>query len=277
VAVGRSRFLEVKAVRVGGELILFEHRLDRDAALHAAGGLAYALVIHTATFAEAQTRDELAAHVRAHIGDVWCVPFDRVRAECAGRRKVSLQYHPGGEARACWRIPMRALRRLAGRKPPAVVKGTTIRGRFDTFFSALTPDQVDAAGYMRDELKASGLDVVLVDAPQQAHAGHKVRVVQGENPTWYRDLCAEYPVRRTRPRKNLRPDTLIRPREVLRSLQRLYSTGLPSTPNDVRLLPYVRAYAATLDAPEAFSPGHPWHRPETPDPRPRGPDRPPHL
>lgn len=57
----------------------------------------------------------------------------------------------------------------------------------------------DALQAMLYELQNQKLEIVLVDAPKPKHIGHKIRIVQTENPEWYRYYYANFPnVRRDR-------------------------------------------------------------------------------
>ena len=49
---------------------------------------------------------------------------------------------------------------------------------------------------MLNELEAHQLTVCLAPAPRPRHECHFIRVKIDENPKWYRNLCAEFPVDR---------------------------------------------------------------------------------
>ncbi len=95
-----------------------------------------------------------------------------------------------------------------------------------------------------DGTKPMRLDVVLQPAPIEKHLGHCVRMVQGRNPVWYRDLCATLTSTRKKPRLRLH-DTDIRRHLVIKSLQRL-GGGRLRWPYDFHCLPYVEHAAGAL-------------------------------
>lgn len=78
---------------------------------------------------------------------------------------------------------------------------------------------------MLGELSYQRLEVGLVPAWEQRHAGHSIRAVFCRNPGWYRDLCAAFPRRRRRIRKERFADPRFKRADVAAVLQRLLSTG----------------------------------------------------
>jgi len=89
-----------------------------------------------------------------------------------------------------------------------------------------------AASFLLADLESHRLTVSLAAAPDRRHSGHKIRCVEQRNPAWYRQLCAEYITRRSRPRKR-KPkyvdtkyvDTMIKRRHVLRALHEISHGG----------------------------------------------------
>ena len=69
------------------------------------------------------------------------------------------------------------------------------------------------------ELESNRLEVAIVPAREPRHETHCVRVAIGQNPAWYRRLCARHPS--SRRRAKTAPDTRIRRRDVLALLGRL--------------------------------------------------------
>jgi hypothetical protein len=65
------------------------------------------------------------------------------------------------------------------------------------------------------ELEANYLEVVLIPAREQRHAGHCVRAVQYQNCEWYRKFCASY----SSGRKGAKTRTRIKRRETINALQ----------------------------------------------------------
>lgn len=63
-----------------------------------------------------------------------------------------------------------------------------------------TPEEVEKARGMLEDLERNFLQVGLVPAPDQQHIGHMVRAVENENPKWYREFVktANYQVKRFR-------------------------------------------------------------------------------
>ena len=84
---------------------------------------------------------------------------------------------------------------------------------------------VDLFAELLAELESHRLEVALIPARHPRHAVHFVRVAVSSNPPWYRRLCARYPS--SRRRAKAAPDTRIRRRDVLATLERL-AAGLPS-------------------------------------------------
>lgn len=76
----------------------------------------------------------------------------------------------------------------------------------------------EIAAEMLTELEAFRHSVVLVDAPEPRHSGHKIRVCETSSPAWYSQLCAEHTSRRGRMK---RPRTYIKRGEVVRTLRRI--------------------------------------------------------
>jgi hypothetical protein len=99
------------------------------------------------------------------------------------------------------------------------------------------PDLKMAAVHMLGELERNRLEVVL--SPCERGDPHRmIRVTNSTNPGWYRDLCAKYPVKRSKPRKRAKPDTAIRRAGVVAALKSIIN-GEVETEYANRLLPYV--------------------------------------
>lgn len=99
------------------------------------------------------------------------------------------------------------------------------------------------AEQMREELEGRRLEVVLVPSPvEHWPTGRKRRVVCERNPAWYRELCRQYPARRTRPRLRRKPDTLIKRRHALRALAEI-EDGRIETEYAKRVYPFVEKTA----------------------------------
>lgn len=75
------------------------------------------------------------------------------------------------------------------------------------------------AEQMHHELASTRLEVVLVPSPvEHWPTDRQRRVVCERNPAWYRELCRQYPSRRSRPRRRAKPDTAIKRAHTLRAL-----------------------------------------------------------
>lgn len=99
------------------------------------------------------------------------------------------------------------------------------------------------AEQMREELASRRLDVVLVPSPVEHWPTDRQRRVVGEhNPAWYRELCRQYPAKRTRPRQRRKPDTMIKRRHVLRALAEI-ENGRIETEYARRVYPFVEKAA----------------------------------
>jgi len=75
---------------------------------------------------------------------------------------------------------------------------------------------------MLTQLNKNRLQVGLAVAPEEAHSGHKIRVVDGTNPEWYQELCAKYlsTNRKNRKKRNGKKhdDTKIKRRRIIEAL-----------------------------------------------------------
>lgn len=95
------------------------------------------------------------------------------------------------------------------------------------------------AEQMRHELASTRLEVVLVPSPvEHWPTDRQRRVVCERNPAWYRELCRQYPSRRTRPRRRAKPDTAIKRRHTLRALAEI-ENGRIDTEYAQRVYPFV--------------------------------------
>lgn len=72
---------------------------------------------------------------------------------------------------------------------------------------------------MLEQLESNYLEVVLIPAAEQRHAGHSVRVVQYANCIWYRRFCAMYSS--SRKDQNKKGRTLIKRRETIAALNKM--------------------------------------------------------
>lgn len=89
---------------------------------------------------------------------------------------------------------------------------------------------VNKAYDMLVELESMQLEVTLRKAPIQNHSGHKIRAAQMSNCDWYRKYCAMYvsrPEDNINARRRRKPQTIIRRRVVIRSLE-LIVAGKPT-------------------------------------------------
>ena len=100
-----------------------------------------------------------------------------------------------------------------------------------------------AARYMRWELETSWLEVVLIPSrdPEMAARGGMIRVAVSQNACWYQSFCRDHLSGRKKPRRRMKPDTLIRRRHTLRALREIES-GRAATIYAQRLLPYIENY-----------------------------------
>lgn len=96
-----------------------------------------------------------------------------------------------------------------------------------------------AAWYMLQEMIQNKLVVVLVPSPDPSHE-RKQRQAVLSNPTWYSELCQEYP-REGCKKKKVR--TIIKRRGTMTALERISERGFFSTTYELRLEPYVIKYA----------------------------------
>lgn len=83
-----------------------------------------------------------------------------------------------------------------------------------------------ALGAMLHSLREGRLDVGLATAPDPRHSGHRIRVVNGQNPEWYQELCSQYTVHRRNTRKRLgkkHHDTRIRRKRIIQALTTLHA------------------------------------------------------
>ena len=99
------------------------------------------------------------------------------------------------------------------------------------------------AEQMHHELASTRLEVVLVPSPvEHWPTDRQRRVVCERNPAWYRELCRQYPSRRTRPRRSAKPDTAIKRRHTLRALAEI-EDGRVESDYAKRVYPFVEKAA----------------------------------
>ena len=81
----------------------------------------------------------------------------------------------------------------------------------------------DCFRHMLYELEYNRLEVLLVPAPDPAHVGHMVRMVEHCNVDWYRELCGMYKSNRNsrKGRFNKHGDTKIKRQHILSVLRRM--------------------------------------------------------
>lgn len=71
------------------------------------------------------------------------------------------------------------------------------------------------------ELNSTRLEVLLVPAEDQRHCGHKVRVVESNNPWWYREICSRYPSRSKSHSRCPWKHTRVKRRRILEALEKM--------------------------------------------------------
>lgn len=103
---------------------------------------------------------------------------------------------------------------------------------------------------MRHELASRRLEVVLVPSSvEHWPTDRQRRVVCERNPGWYRELCRQYPSRRSRPRRRAKPDTAIKRAHTLRALAEI-ENGRVESEYARRVYPFVekaaKEYVATF-------------------------------
>jgi hypothetical protein len=82
---------------------------------------------------------------------------------------------------------------------------------------------------MYEELRRTRLSVVVVPAPDPKHQGHKIRVVDEQNPWWYREICSRYPSRSKSHKKNPQKHTRVKRRNILAVLEKMVSVQRTSS------------------------------------------------
>ncbi|MFA6287758.1 MAG: hypothetical protein WC661_10285 [Opitutaceae bacterium] len=87
----------------------------------------------------------------------------------------------------------------------------------------MIPEIENELNEMLAELESNQLLIVLTPAPRPMHHGHMIRARAGQNPRWYRELCARFPSSRLRNRSL--PDTRIRRRDTLATLRAMIGGG----------------------------------------------------
>lgn len=102
------------------------------------------------------------------------------------------------------------------------------------------------AELMREELRCSRLSVSLAPCwGWMGDDGRLRRVVEEQNPAWYREFCGQYQSNRRRPRTKRHGDTLIKRRHTLRALAEI-AAGRCRTIYARRLWPFVQARARRI-------------------------------
>jgi hypothetical protein len=102
---------------------------------------------------------------------------------------------------------------------------------------ATAEDLSKTAKALRDELAATRLVVVLAPAKRGSAC---VRVVESQNPEWYRRLCSQHGSARRDLRRWRKHKTAIRRRETLRALERI-AAGETRGVYVERLLPVIQS------------------------------------
>lgn len=92
------------------------------------------------------------------------------------------------------------------------------------------------------ELKDNRLDVALSPAPDGTD--RMVRVVQGENPEWYRRLCRQYPSAARRAHSKREFDTRVRRYDVATTIRVLATRGRSASQFAKFLVDEARNYVA---------------------------------
>lgn len=253
-------FLEVKSVGRGRQALIYQKRLDNDRRLVRSGArLTYVFVIHNVEATSFVQREQLYAALGTGIECILVIPFERIRRACAKLTPRVMNYraarsgsHLGAEEMPGYRLSWSSLQAMAhGRctieRRIGLVHGVEIpsvplQGALEHAWPALSQGQRDMAGRLLGELSLSPLRITTAPAPRPTHAGHKVRVVESRNPTWYSRLCASVPNTRKVTRRRGQ-DTGIKRDRVERSLARLMD-GRCVTSIDWMLRPLVVRYAA---------------------------------
>ena len=98
-------------------------------------------------------------------------------------------------------------------------------------------DLREMADHMLHELDSKRLSVTIAP-PLPGSGTNWRRIVDGRNPSWYRQFCAAYPATRSRPRRRRLPDTAIKRSHTRRALREIAS-GRAESEYARRLLPFV--------------------------------------
>lgn len=80
---------------------------------------------------------------------------------------------------------------------------------------------------MAADLRANKIQTVIAPAPDPRHSGHGIRVVQEQNPAWYRAICKRYSTAAKRKRNPRLPDTKVKRKRILQALD-LMAAGEPT-------------------------------------------------
>ena len=99
---------------------------------------------------------------------------------------------------------------------------------------------------MLDELETFQISVVLVDAPEKRHSEHKIRMVEIQNPKWYRDFCSLY--RSARNDRSTRFHTAIKRAWTIKALKRIIA-GETSGVYVERLLDFIEQNSGNEEIP----------------------------
>ncbi len=261
LSVGPNQFLEIKSIGQSRQGLVYKDRLAKDRRLlrQTGGGLCYVFWVHNVEATMCKSLGELRAKLTKGVEVVLCIPFERLWRACRKLRATVCNYRTAARGApdvpmVAYRLPWRLLLRLAGDPRRQVwhapdftihgltVSGVTVRGcNIGRCLAPLTESERETAQWMADQLRHERLDVVLAPAPDSRHHGHAVRVVQGRNPEWYRDLCQSRTSKRKRARSRLH-DTAIQRRCVLPALKRI-ARGEVRFGYDFLCLPYVRHLA----------------------------------
>lgn len=133
-------------------------------------------------------------------------------------------------------------------KNPAITRLLIVLSAFFLVMDFKLPEMdwtelADTANAMLGDLMYQRLRVTL--APSQSddvQRGRMIRVVEQQNPRWYRELCREYTARRSKPRRRRKHDMLLKRQHVMRALEEI-ADGRCQTEYAQRVLPFVEAQA----------------------------------
>lgn len=218
--LGASTYIECKSVGRRGNLTLYDSKMSLYDEVPEQ--VLYAVVRHSWQWVRPLRLSEMKEQVASSIQEVLVAPASYVHRLARKKRRISSPREGRPELEHSRRLGPADWRQWAGRAVRRRVwdgsQYATVRDRAGLPLGYWTRRHRVAAAHLLLELRNQRLSVSLAPAPRPAHQGHMVRVVDGSNPGWYRELCQQFETVRNGRR---RLQTKVKRKEVVRLLSNI--------------------------------------------------------